>query len=407
MLDRSANLNKSRWVQGGEGITELFSPVPDTGASSAPFRAAGHDDSMNRLRGYVYELSGLRLHPSDDDALTALLMEFGQTRSLTSVEQVLGWLRVSEDSSLVLPLIEQIYASPGAFFHNADYFRAIGELCLPELLEKRAGTKRLRVLCLESGSGQDAYSMAMLLKQSIADVGDWDISVIATDQSSSRVHRARQGVFTPEEVGESIPEEYLQESFVNGGLTWKVRPACRELITFQRLRLDAHCRRIPECDIILARGLLRGLEGEEFKQLIGKLRSRLHPEGYLLVDAQTPSLTGSGLLERDCPFGVSVYGVRQLSVEEVQEQLEEAVKTRETLKRRLEGVEQAYQEQGEELEASRRTEGKLAEELAREMGAREEALQMIAVAQETIDGLISEKTGVVPSAEEDPGSKED
>lgn len=356
---------------------------------------------MNRLRGYVHEMTGLRLHPSDDDLLTTLLMEFGETRSLTSVEQVLGWLRVSEDPSLVLQLIERVYASPGAFFHDADYFKVVGELCLPELLDKRAHNKRLRVLCLESGSGQDAYSIAMLLKQAVPDFSDWDISIIATDSSSSRVHRARQGVFTPDEVGETIPQEYLQESFVNGGLTWKVRPACREMITFQRLRLDAHFRRIPECDIIIARGVLRDLQGEDLTQLVHKLRSRLHPEGYLLVDAQIPSLTGSGLQERDCPFGVSVYGVRQLSVEEVQEQLEEAVKTRETLKRRLEGIEQAYQEQGEELEASRRTEGQLAEELAREMGAREEALQMIAVAQETIDGLISDKAeGAVPGAED-------
>lgn len=362
---------------------------------------------MNRLRAYVHEMTGLRLHPSDDDLLTTLLMEFGQTRSLTSVEQVLGWLRVSEDPKLALQLIERVYASPGAFFHNADYFKVIGELCLPELLRKRAGDKRLRVLCLESGSGQDAYSVAMLLRQTLADFSDWDISIIATDPSSSRVHRARQGVFTPDEVGESVPAEHLKESFVNGGLTWRVRPVCREMITFQRLRLDAHFRRIPKCDIILARGVLGRLEGAALTQLADKLRSRLHPEGYLLVDGQIPSLTGSGLQERDCPFAVSVYGVRQLSVEEVQAQLEEAVTIRDTLKRRLEGVEQAYQDQGEALEASRRIEGQLAEELAREMGAREEALQMIAVAQETIDQLISDKVEGVAAGEEDPALNQD
>jgi chemotaxis protein methyltransferase CheR len=173
------------------------------------------------------------------------------------------------------------------FFRNRPQFRALENFILPELIAHRSTVGRLRVWSAGCSSGEEAYSLAMLIHKLIPNFGDWNVTILATDISSRALDRAKRAVYGSWSFREA-PEEMVRRYFLPRGDQFEVVPAIRSLVTFGYLNLieDAYPSlptKTVGMDLILCRNVLLYFDAATARKVAGRLFRSLDDGGSLLV----------------------------------------------------------------------------------------------------------------------------
>lgn len=201
-----------------------------------------------------------------------------------SAAQLVNRLKETASEELRRKVVDAMTTNETMFFRDHVPFELLRHSLLPRLLAQRAPERRLRLWSAASSTGQEAYSLAMLLHQHFPEaIRHWNLEILATDLSVSCLSYARQGLYNHFEVSRGLPASYLVRFFDQEGNQWRINPEVRRLVSFQELNLIEDWPSLPQMDVILLRNVLIYFSLETRRKILDKIRRQLKPDGYLIL----------------------------------------------------------------------------------------------------------------------------
>ena len=193
-----------------------------------------------------------------------------------------------------------------SFFRDSSPFDTLRDHILPTLIERNWSTRKLRIWSAASSTGQEAYSIAMLLREYFPALSSWDVRILGTDLAVHCVEYARAGRYRRLEVNRGLPARMLLRYMLRHGDEWEVIPDLRARCEFQQLNLCAPPPGLPQFDLVLLRNVLLYFAPEERAAVLRTVHRHLHPEGFLLLGSAEQAEDSTDLFEaefaRDCYF---------------------------------------------------------------------------------------------------------
>lgn len=259
-----------------------------------PLSQAGFD----YLRTLVCQRTAIVLDADKTYLAEARLLPLARRAGYGSVGDLLDHLPGAPANGLQQQVVEAMTINETSFFRDHYPFEALRQVVLPQLLQRRAAEKCLNVWCAACSSGQEPYSVALLLREHFSLPADWHVRLIASDVSDEMLERARQARYSRMEVNRGLPARLLVKYFVQEGSDWLLREDVRRAVEFRRLNLAEAWPALPALDIILLRNVLIYFNVPTKKAILGKVRRLLRPDGFLFLGGAETTLNLDDAFER-------------------------------------------------------------------------------------------------------------
>jgi chemotaxis protein methyltransferase CheR len=240
-----------------------------------------HPDSYRFLRDHVYSRAGIVLGEDKHYLLETRLAPIVRQLSLGSINDLCALLRATSESEVGRQVVEAMTTNETFFFRDPAHYDAIRSVLLPRLKEEHKETKKLRFWSAAASTGQEAYSLAMLLLENT--LSDWNIQILGTDFSSQVVDRARSGNFRQIEVNRGLPAALLVKHFRRSGTDWQVSEPVRRMAHFETIDLRKSMRALGPFDLVFCRNVLIYFDPETKKSILKEIHSTLFRGGWLLL----------------------------------------------------------------------------------------------------------------------------
>jgi chemotaxis protein methyltransferase CheR len=258
---------------------------------------------------YLRDKAAIELSDDKNYLVNARLGELARELKLSSAEQVVVELqRRPADAELGRRVIEALTTKETFFFRDNHPFMALRDEVIPKLLKDNALSPTLRVWSAACSTGQEPYSLAMLVMEHFPTCFA-QINILATDIDTSALARAREGAYKQHEMNRGLPAPFLAKYFHRKGALWEVGPAIKRLVRFQQLNLAGSWPSLGRFDLILVRNVLIYFGRETKQDILTRMAALLTSRGALLLGAgeSTLGLDGTLPLERYSIGATSLY----------------------------------------------------------------------------------------------------
>lgn len=242
------------------------------------------------VAGLLREQCALVLEPGKEYLIRSRLTPVAQKHGLTTVEQLLRRLRDCRDTGLLTAVVEAMVTTETSFFRDIHPFETLKRTVLPRLIELRKAQRQLNIWCAASSSGQEPYSVALLIREYFPELINWRIQLSATDVSPAMVERSRAGRYSQLEVNRGLPTPLLLKWFRQESAAWQIDPAIRSGINFSQLNLAVPWPTMPSWDLILLRNVMIYFDVAAKKEILGRTGRVLARDGYLLLGGAETTL---------------------------------------------------------------------------------------------------------------------
>lgn len=216
-----------------------------------------------------------------EDRITKLLPQLG-FNNLSDLADFLQKNTFGKSHQLV---IDAMTTNETSFFRDAKFFDALIKHFIPAMIARRKNVKHLKIWSAACSTGQEAYSVAILLREHFPELYDWKIEIFASDICQQVLNVAKNGMYSALEVSRGINEELLSKYFVKRDNQWQVIDKIRELITFQKMNLFVLSAVPFDADLIFLRNVLIYFDNEDKKKVINNVSSYLMQDGFLFLGA--------------------------------------------------------------------------------------------------------------------------
>ena len=245
------------------------------------------------LAQYVYSLCSVTLDESKGYLIESRLAGLVEESGCGSYTGLL--LRAKSDSSRALErrIVDAITTNETLFFRDTSPFDLLRHKIIPELIDRRArtGAARIRIWSAACSTGQELYSIAILLKELLGDPDRYGIRLMGTDISDEVVARASRGLFSPVEISRGLSEAQRDRYFVPAAGAWKIRDEIRAMAFFKKMNLMADFSALGRFDVIFCRNVAIYFNERDRITLFGRMERALEADGYLVIGAME-SLNG-------------------------------------------------------------------------------------------------------------------
>jgi len=263
-----------------------------------------HPESYRFLKDYVYQESGIVLDSDKHYLLEARLGPIVHQMRLSSVNDLCSLLRAASSGPLKQQVVDAMTTNETYFFREPAHYDVLKTTVLPALIAERRDTRRMSFWSAASSSGQEAYSLAMLLLE--MGLGDWNIRILGTDLSTRMLERARDGKYLQIEVNRGLPAANLVKYFKRSGLEWQLKDEVRRMVRFESFDLRKSMGALGPFDVVFCRNVLIYFDVESKRQILREIRGTLFKGGYLLLGGSETTLNLDDRFERKI-FGQAVF----------------------------------------------------------------------------------------------------
>jgi len=238
--------------------------------------------TFEALRQFLYERSGLSLEGDKLYLVESRLLPIAREFGLADLPSLLKRLQAG-DRDLAQAVVEAMTTNETFFFRDRVPFDKFRSVILPELLAARAAERRLRIWCAACSTGQEPYSLAMLLDEEARRFTGWSVEILATDLSRRAIETARQGLYSQFEVQRGLPITMLLRYFQRAGDKWQINEFLRSRINFREFNLLTDYRPLGGFDAIFCRNVLLYFDVPTRRDILARISRSLAPDGYLLM----------------------------------------------------------------------------------------------------------------------------
>jgi chemotaxis protein methyltransferase CheR len=260
------------------------------------------------LQAHVYSKVGIVLednkHYLFESRLTPIVKQF----SLGSINALCALLLSKRNPEIGQQVVEAMTTNETYFFRDPAQYEAIRTDLLPRLKDERQANRKLRFWSAASSTGQEAYSLAMMLLQE--GFQDWNIQILGTDFSSKVVERARSGVYQQIEVNRGLPVSLLVKHFRRSGLDWQLSEQVRKMASFETIDLRNSMRTLGPFDLVFCRNVMIYFDNETKQRIMKELHSTMFRGAWLLLGGAETAFGLEEWFDRKTVGSATVYVAR-------------------------------------------------------------------------------------------------
>ncbi len=254
-------------------------------------------DEVKLLSKYIYDISGISLDQTKTYLFETRLDPLLEEEGLASYAELYHKARSDSRKTLEARIINAISTNETLFFRDKGPFEVLQHKVLPDLIDARSAkssgltTTSIRIWSAACSTGQEIYSIAIILKELLPDMSKYNIRLFGTDISDAAVAQASRGEYGKFEIERGLPPDKLRKYFFSNGGGWSIKEEIRALATFRKLNLMLPFRALGKFDIIFCRNVAIYFNPEDRKNLFDRIADSLEPDGVLIIGS-TESLTG-------------------------------------------------------------------------------------------------------------------
>lgn len=242
-------------------------------------------DSFAFLARFLKERSGLAIGEEKRYLVESRLGPVARKAGLDTLDALVAQLTRAADLGLAQAVVEAMTTNETYFFRDTGPFAQFTDVMLPQLLAARSAGRRLRIWCAACSTGQEPFSLAMLLEDRAAELAGWRIEIVATDLSAEVVERARTGLFSQFEVQRGLPIKSLVKHFAQEGDRWRVSQAIRSRVAFRTLNLLRDFTSLGRFDVVFCRNVLIYFDEAVKTDVLSRISRQTASDGFLALGA--------------------------------------------------------------------------------------------------------------------------
>jgi chemotaxis protein methyltransferase CheR len=269
------------------------------------------DSDYAYLRELVLEQSANLIDPSRNALFDARLKPIAQKAGAATLKDFVSLLKVDRAPHLHRAVAEAMTINETSFFRDLKPFEMLRETILPRLIEQRREQRRLRIWSAASSTGQEAYSLAMLIAEHFPELAGWDVKIIGTDISQYVLDYARRGRYRRLEVNRGLPARMLLKYLVRDGEEWAVSERIRSMCEFQYANLCEALPKLPVFDLVMLRNVLLYFPPQDRSYLFNDVYRLMAPDGCLVLGNAEQAEDSSAQFEVE--FASSSYCYRLIA----------------------------------------------------------------------------------------------
>jgi chemotaxis protein methyltransferase CheR len=244
------------------------------------------DADRARVCALVRRRTGVVIGEDKGYLVEARLTTFAAREGFTGLADLLDALHTEPESGpLHRSMVEALLIAETSWFRDLHPFESLRTRVLPALIERRARQRTLDLWCAACATGQEPYSLAILLLEHFPQLADWRVRLIASDVSLTMLARARDASYSALEMNRGLPASLLVRWFEKIGDRWHVRDAVRRQVDLREINLAGPWPELPAMDVILLRNALIYFDTSTRKAVLRNVARRLRPDGVLVMGA--------------------------------------------------------------------------------------------------------------------------
>ena len=243
------------------------------------------DSSSRILAGMLEARTGQQLTMNRRWRLETALSSLMRERGIASIDELITILVMGKEPSLAGRVVEALLNNETYFFRDRAPFDLIARSALPQLQQRRASSKRIKIWSAGCSTGQEVYSLAMMFAEEPLKWAGWTIDILGSDVSESAVERARTGTYTQFEVQRGLGIAQMIKWFEETTGGWRAAEGLRKTVRFQVHNLLEAPPHPGEFDIVLCRNVLLYLNAATREKAFERLASAMAPDGWLMLGA--------------------------------------------------------------------------------------------------------------------------
>ncbi len=239
-------------------------------------------EELDFLSGLVRTRAGVVLGGEKGYFAQSRLAPLARHEGAASVEALIATLREVGDERLIQATVEAMTIADTAFFRDGPMFNHLREVIVPELAAQRPDG-HLYIWSAGCSTGQEAYSLSMLIDQARVKVPNLSADIIGTDLSRRALEKAHSGLYTQFEVQRGLPIRLLLSHFEKAGDMWRANDRLRQSVRWRQLNLLDDRRSVRPFDLILCRNVVGSFDTETGARVLEQMAPALAPDGYLVL----------------------------------------------------------------------------------------------------------------------------
>jgi chemotaxis protein methyltransferase CheR len=248
------------------------------------------DSDFSYVRDLIYRQAAIVLEKEKTYLVEARLSPLLRKHGFTSLTEMIAQLRFQPNNGMHWDVVEAMTTNETSFFRDIHPFELLKKTVLPDLIKRRAASRHLNIWCAAASSGQEPYTIVLLLREYFPELSAWQVNFLGTDISREMLNRCREGCYSQLEVNRGLPAPLLVKYFRKIGTEWQLKEDLRRLIDFRQMNLAQPWPALPPMDIIFMRNVLIYFDVETKKNILARVRKILKPDGYFFLGGAETTL---------------------------------------------------------------------------------------------------------------------
>ncbi|MGE0230495.1 MAG: protein-glutamate O-methyltransferase CheR [Flavobacteriaceae bacterium] len=237
------------------------------------------------LATFLKERSGLIVTADKLYLLESRLHPVARKFQLKGIDEITAILRSGRDPMLATAVTEAMATNETFFFRDKIPFELFKDVMLPKMLEARSSRKQIRIWCAAASTGQEPYSLSIILREMMARLAGWRFDILGTDMSGGVIEKAKSGIYSQFEVQRGLPVQLMLKYFEQKGDVWQILPEIRAMVQYRVFNLLDDYAALGKFDVVFCRNVLIYFDQPTKKRILERIADTLAPDGYLVLGA--------------------------------------------------------------------------------------------------------------------------
>jgi chemotaxis protein methyltransferase CheR len=242
-------------------------------------------EDFGYLRKLLKERSGLVLAAEKQYLAESRLLPLCRRNGMATLAELVAKLKDAPGAALASQVVDAMTTNETFFFRDKIPFEHFRDAIVPALMAARARDRRIRIWCTAASTGQEPYSLAMMLREMGARLDGYKFHIVATDICGDVIEKAKAGVYSQFEVQRGLPIQLLVKYFAQVGERWQIAPELRAMVQFRTLNLLNDFSPLGAFDLVFCRNVLIYFDQPTKIGVLERVARLMPEDGYLVLGA--------------------------------------------------------------------------------------------------------------------------